>query len=94
MDISELDAVWVSSEESEKQRITRPLVARSMPLAIERLKDRRPAIVQSMVAAARVDDNLWSRSPSFAWNTDTVPGPNITDKDTVLTLAQMTANCY
>jgi lipase ATG15 len=46
-----------------------------------------------MVAASREQGEVWSLSPS-AWTIDDVPGPNITDKATVLSLARMTADAY
>lgn len=72
---------------------TRPLVVRSNPMKIHRLKDRRPAVIDPMVAAAREEGGAWILSPS-AWSTDTVAGPDVTDKATVLTFAQMAANAY
>lgn len=46
-----------------------------------------------MVAAARQQGFVSVLSPS-AWTVDEVPAPNITDKDTILTLALMAANAY
>jgi lipase ATG15 len=60
---------------------------------IQRLKDRRPSVVDPMVAAAREEGGYWALSPS-AWTMDSLAGPNITDRDTILTLAQMAANAY
>lgn len=62
-------------------------------MKIHRLKDRRPAVIDPMVAAAREEGGAWILSPS-AWSTDTVAGPDVTDKATVLTFAQMAANAY
>lgn len=70
-----------------------PLVARSMSTKIERLVDRRPSVVDPMVAAAREQGVVWTLSPS-AWTVDDVSGPNITDKDTVITFARMAADAY
>jgi lipase ATG15 len=70
-----------------------PIVARSMSTKIERLVDRRPSVVDPMVAAAREQGELWTLSPS-AWTVDDVPGPNITDKETILAFARMAANAY
>ena len=77
-----------------KTEITEPLIARSKPISIERLKDIRPAVIEPMVAAARETGGVWENLPFSAWITKEIPGPDITDKDTVLTLAQMTANAY
>ncbi|KAH8818998.1 Alpha/Beta hydrolase protein [Xylogone sp. PMI_703] len=85
--------VWLESEDGHLDKITSPLIARSRPTKIERLKDRRPEIVDPMVVAARETGEVWSLSPS-AWTIDDVPGPNVTDKETVITFAQMAANAY
>jgi lipase ATG15 len=50
-------------------------------------------VVDPMVAAAREQGEVWALSPS-AWTIDDIPGPNITDKETVLTFARMAADAY
>jgi lipase ATG15 len=72
---------------------TRPLVAKTSPMKIHRLKDRRPSVIDPMVAAAREEGGYWALSPS-AWTMDTIAGPDVTDPQTVLTFAQMAANAY
>ncbi|KAJ5501168.1 Lipase class 3 [Penicillium expansum] len=69
------------------------LVALSSPLTIQRLVDRRLSVIQGHLAAARSSGFAAALSP-LEWVMDTLPGPNITDKQTVLTFAQMTANDY
>ncbi len=85
--------VWLESEEGELEEETRPLVVRSAPMYIQRLRDRRPSVVDPMVAAAREEGGYWALSPS-AWIMDNLAGPDVTDKATVLTFAQMAANAY
>lgn len=85
--------MWIESEDGILEEETRPLVARTSPMKIERLKDRRPSVVDPMVAAAREEGGYWALSPS-AWTVDNVAGPDVTDRDTVLTFAQMAANAY
>lgn len=46
-----------------------------------------------MVAAAREYSQVWATGPE-AWTMDDVHGPDVTDKETILTLAQMAANAY
>lgn len=41
-----------------------------------------------------MDTGFWPSDTTPAWNLDTVMGPNITEKDTILTLAHMMANAY
>lgn len=85
--------VWIESEDGVLEEETRPLVARTSPMKIQRLKDRRPSVVDPMVAAAREEGGFWALSPS-AWTMDNLVGPDVTDRDTVLTFAQMAANAY
>ncbi|KAG0157109.1 hypothetical protein PDIDSM_4293 [Penicillium digitatum] len=77
--------LYIASESS--------LVASSSPLTIQRLADRRFSAIQGHLAAARSSGFAAALSP-LEWVMDTLPGPNITDKQTVLTFAQMTANDY
>jgi lipase ATG15 len=70
-----------------------PLIASSHPITIQRLKDRRPSTMESMLAASRAMGVAMSVLPS-AWTMDEVAGPNITDKATVLTLATIASNAY
>ncbi|RDW70173.1 hypothetical protein BP5796_08570 [Coleophoma crateriformis] len=85
--------MWLESDEGVTQKVATPLLARSRPMSIHRLKDRRPMVVDPMVAAARDNQEVWALSAS-AWTLDDISGPNITDKDTVITFAQMAANAY
>lgn len=50
-------------------------------------------MVDPMVAASRESGDVWALSPS-AWTVDEIAGPDVTDKDTIITLAQMAANAY
>jgi lipase ATG15 len=69
------------------------LVAKSRLIDIQRLKDRRPSTVTSMLAAARYHGQP-ATAPLSGWTVDSVIGPNITDKETVLSLAHMANNAY
>ncbi|EMR70757.1 putative autophagy related lipase protein [Eutypa lata UCREL1] len=55
--------------------------------------DRRPSIVDPMVAEARQRGAIFASSPSV-WTVDDVPGPDVTDKETVLTMALIAADAY
>ncbi|EEA20973.1 putative lipase atg15 [Talaromyces marneffei ATCC 18224] len=69
------------------------LFARSDGLTIERLADRRPSVIDSYLAHARSSGAAVVLSEN-AWITEEIDGPNMTDKETVLTFAKMTANDY
>lgn len=70
-----------------------PLHASSNPITIQRLADRRISVIEGHLAAARSSGAATALSPS-EWVMDSVAGPDVTDKQTVLTFAQMTANDY
>ena len=90
--LNEEAATWRITEHGILQE-TPPLVARSWSTKIERLRDRRPSVVDPMIASAREQGEVWTLSPS-AWTIDEIPGPNITDKDTVISFARMAADAY
>ncbi|PLB37313.1 triglyceride lipase ATG15 [Aspergillus candidus] len=84
------------SEDGEEQGpadLESPLVASSHPVTIERLMNRHPAVIEGYLAAARSGEAAVALSPSD-WTMDTLDGPKVTDKRSVLTLARMTANDY
>jgi len=94
MDVLKPNAdVWLAAEDGYSEERIGPLKARSTSLRIQRLVDRRPSVVDPMVAMARERGYVSVMSPE-AWTMDDVAGPNITDKDTVLTLALMASNAY
>ncbi|KAL4880446.1 putative lipase atg15 [Aspergillus karnatakaensis] len=80
-------------EDSELAALDIPLVASSEPLNIERLADRRLEVIEGHLAATRSSRAATILSPAD-WTIDTVAGPNVTDRNTVLTFAKMTANDY
>lgn len=85
--------VWLAAEDDYEKTSIPPLKARSNAVRIERLVDRRPSVVDPMVALARQRGYVSVLSPD-AWTMDEVPGPNITDKETILSLAHMASNAY
>ncbi|KAF3351875.1 Acetyl-hydrolase [Verticillium dahliae VDG1] len=85
--------VWLAAEDEYAREVMGPLKARSKSITIERLVDRRPHVVDPMVAAARERGYVNMLSPT-AWTLDDTPGPDVSDKETILTLARMTANAY
>lgn len=60
---------------------------------MQRLKDRRPAVIDPMIQAAREEGEVWALSPS-AWTIDDIPGPNVSDKMTIIALARMAQAAY
>lgn len=69
------------------------LKAKSQALKIERMADRRPSVVDPLVAQSR-RNGFAAVLDASAWVMDDVSSPDITDKDTVLSLAYMAADAY
>ncbi|RYP87943.1 hypothetical protein DL769_000395 [Monosporascus sp. CRB-8-3] len=93
-DITEPEAeVWLAEDDGFAAERIPSLKAKSQSRRIERLVDRRPSVVDPMVAEARQRGAFFVSSPS-AWTVDDIPGPNITDKETVLTMALIAADAY
>lgn len=86
----------VSEDGRETEPVKGPLpslVALSNPLTIQRLADRRLSVIEGYLSAARSTGSPVVLSSS-EWVMDELAGPNVTDKETVLTFAKMTANDY
>lgn len=80
-------------ETIELATVDTKLTASSNPITIQRLADRRPSIIEGYLQAARHTGEVSASSPE-AWVMDTVDGPNVKSKLSVLTFAMMTANDY
>ncbi|KAI0481739.1 Alpha/Beta hydrolase protein [Xylaria cf. heliscus] len=85
--------VWLAAEGAHPPEQITALKAKSRAQKIERLVNRRPDIVDPLVAAAREQGYVLASSPS-AWTIDDVPAPDVTDKETVLTMALIVADAY
>jgi lipase ATG15 len=70
-----------------------PLLVGSRTVHIERLRDRRPQRLETLLSAARATGQAAALS-SLDWAVDALAGPNVSDKATVLSLARMTADAY
>ncbi|OTB07182.1 hypothetical protein M426DRAFT_318208 [Hypoxylon sp. CI-4A] len=93
-DIREADAeVWLASEDGHEAERIPPLKAKSQSRKIERLVDRRPSTVDPLVAEARQRGYVIASEPS-AWTVDEVLGPDVTQKETVLTMALIASDAY
>jgi lipase ATG15 len=90
---SDHSQVFLAAEDGYEKHQIPPLRIRSQPMKIERLVDRRPSVVDPMVTAARQRGYVSMMSPS-AWTLDELPGPNVTDKESVLNFALVASNSY
>ncbi|KAI1906835.1 putative lipase atg15 [Ophidiomyces ophidiicola] len=93
LDIQPDAKVWVASEAGKKLAFAPRFKAFSQPSRIQRLTDRRVEVMEARLLAARKPEMARILSPPV-WSIDELPGPNISDKETVLNLAKMTANAY
>lgn len=69
------------------------LLARAENTTIERLSDRQPVTVESLLQNAQSRGRQVALEAQ-AWTLEHVPGPNVTDKETVLNLAIMSSDAY
>ncbi|KJZ73386.1 hypothetical protein HIM_07180 [Hirsutella minnesotensis 3608] len=85
--------VFLAAEDGFPRRELANLRAKSQASTIERLADRRPSVVEPLVAQTR-QMGYAAVMDASAWVMDQVSSPDITDKNTVLSLAYMAANAY
>lgn len=85
-DVSNTWAAWTS-----------PLKFSVQPKTIRRLAERQPDAVEAVVEYA----NTWKqrnmpemKSDALSWSDDSALVPNVSDRDTIITLAYMAANAY
>jgi len=85
--------VFVTDDESSEPRPAPKYRVRSEPVTIHRLVDRRRSTVDAILDAGRLAGQAVTL-PASAWTMAEVSGPNVTDKESVLTYARMAANAY
>ena len=95
LDVHPTNATPVAAAEDERDigDTVGPYSVRSSRLRIQRLSNRRIPDVEPLLTAARLHGSP-PALPDSAWTLDDVPGPNITDRETVLNFALMAANAY
>lgn len=86
--------IWASKTGESKATNDIPsFSARSRSEKIHRLVDRRISTLEPQIAAAR-EHGYPQVSDANAWSLDEVSAPNVTDKETILSLAKMTHDAY
>ncbi|KAL8818406.1 MAG: hypothetical protein Q9223_002960 [Gallowayella weberi] len=93
LDVRPEDGISTAAEGEPGRLQTGKLHARSRHLPIQRLSDRSLPVLQHLISTARLTGVPPAIAPS-AWTLDEVAGPNLTDKETVVSLALMAANAY
>lgn len=92
-DVQPRAQVFLAAEDGFDEMTVPQLRLKSQETRVERLIDRRPSVVDPLVAASRRNGYISMFGPA-AWTMDDIPSPNITDKDTVLNLALIASNAY
>ncbi len=92
VDVRPEDSVWMFDDGPTDKDPQRSFHVRSRAETIQRLSDRSFEVVDALMSAARL--GYPTTLDASAWTVDDVPAPNITDKETVLSLANMAANAY
>lgn len=85
--------VLLSAEDGHDEHEITSLRAKSQTTTIQRLRDRRPSVVDPLVAQSR-RQGFSAVLDAAAWVEDEVLGPDITDKVTVVSMAYMAADSY
>jgi lipase ATG15 len=94
LDVPENAAVWTTEDQhgTERQPVPR-LRARSEAMSIQRLADRSKAAIDGMLEWGRTKGRAVTLAEND-WTIDEIAGPNVTDKETVLSFARMASDAY
>lgn len=93
LDVPENAPVWmVEDSESRRERVP-PLRARSETMNIQRLIDRSKETIDGILDWGRMTGKAVQLAAE-EWTVDEIVGPNVTDKETVLSFARMASNAY
>jgi lipase ATG15 len=94
LDVPEHAAVWTAEELHSTQREPVPqLRVKAAPMSIERLADRSREAIDGILEWGRLKGHAVQLAAED-WTIDEIPGPNITDRETVLSFARMASNAY
>ena len=93
LDVPEQAPLAVTDENGRFREPLPPLWARSWPLTIQRLANRSTANIDDILDYGHIHGTPVAL-PASAWSVDEVLGPNVSDKETVLSFARMASNAY
>ncbi|KAF2790654.1 autophagy related lipase Atg15 [Melanomma pulvis-pyrius CBS 109.77] len=94
LDVPEEAPVWMAEDEhaADRERVP-PLRAKSESMNIQRLADRSRETIDGMLDWGRMKGKAVQLAAED-WTIDEIAGPNITDKETVISFARMASNAY
>ncbi|PHH62430.1 hypothetical protein CDD81_7149 [Ophiocordyceps australis] len=88
------DRVFLAADQDYPEYELPPqLRAKSRAQKMERLVDRRPSVVDALVAQSR-RNGFAAALDASAWTLEAISAPDVTEKSTVLSLAYMAADAY
>ncbi|KAH7356275.1 autophagy related lipase Atg15 [Pyrenochaeta sp. MPI-SDFR-AT-0127] len=94
LDVPETAAVWMADDHEPTHRRPVPrLRVRSEAMSIQRLADRSKDTINGILDWGRTTGRAVQLAAED-WTIDEIAGPNVTDKETVLSFARMASNAY
>ena len=93
LDVGEREEIWTEGDEQSTLAGRHSFQAVSRAEPIQRLRDRSIQAVEDLVNKRQSQGSPYILDAT-SWTIDSVPGPNITDKDTVISLANIAADAY
>lgn len=94
IDIPEHATVWTAGDEDAARREPVPrLRVRSETMSIQRLADRSKETITGILEWGR-RTGRGVQLPEEDWTIDDIAGPNVTDRETVLSFARMASDAY
>ena len=93
LDVKPGAPLWLQDEEFGTREVMPAMIAQPTTMKIQRLCDRTPLFIDSMLATARMVGQPASL-PASSWTVDDIRAPNASHKRTMLTFARAAANAY
>ncbi|KAL9105328.1 MAG: hypothetical protein Q9227_009473 [Pyrenula ochraceoflavens] len=94
VDVTAETSLWTEQDDGLREAsLPTRYSAQSRNAPIQRLSDRRLENIESYLSIGR-RRGFGVTLDASAWTTDQISSPNVTDKDTVISIARMAANAY
>ena len=93
LDVPKNAVLRITGEDGDPEETAPVFKAKSRPMSIQRLADRRSESIDAILHAGRTRGKAVVLDAS-AWTVDEIAHPNVTDKETVLSMGRIAANAY